>query len=87
MKIIQRFGNDNQLDEKFMDYLIACKNKYPNCVNEVWLTTAYGFPTLKTHAEIAQKLIAVADKLRKKRYRRFYANCKYYRPRRVYVEA
>ncbi|MBO5215752.1 MAG: hypothetical protein J6B79_06150 [Clostridia bacterium] len=65
MKIIQRFGNDNQLDEKFMDYLIACKNKYPNCVNEVWLTTAYGFPTLKTHAEIAQKLIAVADKLRK----------------------
>lgn len=58
--LIQRIGND----QKAIHYLIKAKNEYNGCLDEVWLSTPYGYPKLSSHEKNAKTLYQNAIKLR-----------------------
>lgn len=62
--LVQRFGSKEQIEDSYIDSFIELKKKYPLGFDGVWLTTSYGFPSLEVHKNYAQKLKAVAEKLR-----------------------
>ncbi|MBR5871703.1 MAG: hypothetical protein IKZ09_11775 [Clostridia bacterium] len=62
--LTQRLGSSTQLDDNFIDEFIRIVRENPGSCDEVWLATSYGFPPLSVHREMADKLAAVADRLR-----------------------
>ena len=64
MKIIQRISGYLQTKESYTDYLIDTFKHHKNSFTDVWYSTAYGFPTLDTHKEIAEKISINAKRLR-----------------------
>lgn len=63
--LTQRLGSTTQKNEVFVDALIQQIQLHPGSVDEVWLATDYGFPTLETHRQSAQQLVRTAEKFRK----------------------
>ncbi len=51
-------------NDKYIDELIALAKAHPGSIDDVWLTTMYGFPPLETHKAVAEYQKAIADKLR-----------------------
>ena len=49
---------------KYIDEFIAAVKSNPGSVDEVWLTTSYGYPKLERHKEIADYQKIVADRFR-----------------------
>lgn len=49
---------------KYIDEFIAAARANPGSVDEVWLTTSYGYPNLERHREIADYQKFVADRFR-----------------------
>ncbi len=62
--LTQRLGSNTQKDEKFLEEFIKIVKANPASCDEVWLSTDYGFPKIKTHIEAAEVLASVAAKLR-----------------------
>lgn len=62
--LTQRLGSSTQLNDAFISDFIRIVKENPGSCDEVWLATAYGFPPLSVHREMAEKLATVADKLR-----------------------
>ena len=53
-----------EANDKYIDSLIALSKNNPGSVDDVWLTTMYGFPSLETHKKVAEYQKTIADKLR-----------------------
>ena len=52
-----------------MEWLIESHQKFPESFNEVWLSTAYGYPTIDKHLLLATELTAEAEEFRKNKIR------------------
>ena len=62
--LIQRLGNENQINPVYIDDFIKIVKDNPSSCDEVWLSTCYGFPSLEKHKQTAHQLIDTANKLR-----------------------
>ena len=58
MKLSQRYIFS---DKKMHEACISEIEKHPGCCDDVWLTTACGYPKMEDHAKLAQKLFDLAD--------------------------
>ena len=64
MKVIQRLNALRQGDDAYLNMLLDNHTKYPNSFTDVWLATAYGFPTMQTHAKYARDAAYAAKRFR-----------------------
>ncbi|MBE6657869.1 MAG: hypothetical protein E7604_05420 [Ruminococcaceae bacterium] len=62
--LTQRLGSSTQMDAAFIEDFIRIVKENPGSCDEVWLATAYGFPPLSVHREMAAALGETAEKLR-----------------------
>lgn len=62
--LTQRLGSRTQKDTAFIDSLIAEIKNHPDCCDEVWFATDYGFPPLPKHEKSAAALRESAEKFR-----------------------
>ncbi len=60
MKIVQRISDRKE----HLDLLLSSLDKYPNFFTDVWLNTAYGYPSNEFHRQTADRLADIADILR-----------------------
>ena len=50
---------------KLMDELFEVLLRQPGCLDEVWLSTEYGFPPMSIHAKSAEAMTGAAERFRK----------------------
>ncbi len=62
--LIQRLGAKSQRDPVYIDSLITQIKKHPGSVDEVWIPTYYGYPSIASHRENGAYLTEVAEKFR-----------------------
>lgn len=62
MKIVQRILRG--FLEENLSSLLACIEQHPDCMNTVWLSTQFGYPSLAVHKKAATELAVTAKKLR-----------------------
>ena len=62
MKIIQRIDSNPRQAE----LLFTALEKYPGCFTDVWLNTAYGYPSNEVHSKTADYYAGLANKFREK---------------------
>lgn len=60
MKIVQRIDDRKE----HIELLLESIDKYPEFFNEVWLTTAFGYPSNEFHRQHANRLAEIAEILR-----------------------
>ena len=63
MRLSQRLW-DSYDDKALFDVTLEMIRKYPNGCDDVWLTTAIGYPTYENHKKHADMLIEVAKRFR-----------------------
>lgn len=63
MRLSQRLW-DTYDDEALFDVTLDMIRKYPNSCDDVWLTTAVGYPTYENHKKHAERLIKAAKRFR-----------------------
>lgn len=59
LRLMNHHYNDKLLDELFEVLL-----RQPGCLDEVWLSTEYGFPPMSIHEKSAEAMIGVAKRFR-----------------------
>jgi len=64
VKVIQRLSFLRQGEDTYLDMLLNNHAKYPNSFTDVWLATAYGFPTMQTHTKYARDAAHAAKRFR-----------------------
>ena len=62
MRIVQRID----CREEHFNLLLESLEKHPECFNEVWLNTAYGYPSFEVHKQTAHRYSEIASVLRSK---------------------
>lgn len=63
MKLSQRLWDDSN-DPLLFETTLDMIRKYPDACNDVWLTTAIGYPTVENHRKHARMLIEAAKRFR-----------------------
>ena len=63
MKLSQRLWNEST-NKQFYDEVLALIQKHPGSCDDVWLTTAVGYPSREEHKRYAAELCGVAEKFR-----------------------
>lgn len=62
--LIQRISGAYQTDLTLVRQLLESRKQFPNCFDEVWLSTHYGYPKFATHQETVKKLVESAKLFR-----------------------
>lgn len=58
------FPENAEENDKYIEQFLSIVKANPGSCDDVWMTTAYGYPTLARHKEIADYQKTIADKLR-----------------------